>query len=252
MNVVVFGAAGWLGRAILENFAGRHQVRAFDRGPEAWEACREIDGDWDGEIVHGDIADFRTVEQAMEGMDAVVHTAVYGGGSPDDPQVFLVNLKGLWNVLEVAHQRGFKRVVHIGSAQVKHPKGIFFSADVRRPDGGVYAVCKRLQEEMCRQFYEATGLSIIVLRPCGIVDARRGIGKRGDKLQVRGSVENTGWVCRHDLAEACHLALETRAIEFDVLHTVGVPGAEKHCNVARTREVLGLEYRGDLEQYVVE
>ena len=36
MKVAIMGAAGWVGRAVLENFAGRHQVRAFDYSPEAW------------------------------------------------------------------------------------------------------------------------------------------------------------------------------------------------------------------------
>ena len=30
MNIIVFGAAGWLGRAILMNLAGDHTVRAFE------------------------------------------------------------------------------------------------------------------------------------------------------------------------------------------------------------------------------
>ena len=33
MNVTVIGAAGFVGRAVLANFAGRHEVRAFDTGP---------------------------------------------------------------------------------------------------------------------------------------------------------------------------------------------------------------------------
>ena len=38
----------------------------------------------------------------------------------------------------------------------------------RRPDGSMYAIQKRLQEEMCRQFYDAAALPIIVLRPDGM------------------------------------------------------------------------------------
>ena len=30
MKVAITGAAGWVGRAVLENFTERHQVRAFD------------------------------------------------------------------------------------------------------------------------------------------------------------------------------------------------------------------------------
>ena len=37
MNVVVYGAAGWVGRAILENLSGLHDMRAVDGSLEAWE-----------------------------------------------------------------------------------------------------------------------------------------------------------------------------------------------------------------------
>jgi len=118
---------------------------------------------------------------------------------------------------------------------------------VRRPDGSLYAVCKRLQEEMCRQFHEAHGLSIVVLRPDYIVDSRLGIDFAGRTLGS-GSVR-TGAVCRHDFAEACRLALENDKIDFEILHIVGTPEAEKTCNVARARRVLGLTFKGNLEQY---
>ena len=172
MNIVVFGAAGWVGRAVLENLRAHHHVRAVDHNETAWESLGDIDGDWQGdETVHCDIVDYAAVDGAMEGMDAVIHTTVLGGGSygTDDEAPFLVNLKGLWNVLNAARQRGIGRVVHVGSCQVEHPHGVFFDAHVRRPDGSLYAVTKRLQEEMCRQFHDAFGLAVVVLRPCSIV-----------------------------------------------------------------------------------
>ena len=242
MYIAVLGAAGWVGRAVLENLASEHQVRAFDRGAEAWEKG----GPWEGEILHGDIASYAAVEKALDGVDAVVHAAVYAGGyGPEDEDPFRINLKGLWNTLEVARLKGIDRVVHIGSCQVEHPEGVFFTADVRRPDGSLYAVTKRLQEEMCRQFYEAFGLSIVVLRPCSIVDSRLGVGKNGQPL----SGYSTGWVCRHDLAQAVRLSLESTAVDFDIFHTAGPPEAATTCNVERSRQVLGLEYRGDLRRF---
>ena len=137
MKVVIFGAAGWTGRAVLANLQGRHQVRAFDAGPQSWKAWTDIDGSWDGEVVHGDIVDFAAVDAALEGMEAVIHLAVYAAGTPggygvDDQQPFLINLKGLWNVLEAARRRGIGPVVHMGSCQTVHPQGVFFSAEVRR------------------------------------------------------------------------------------------------------------------------
>ena len=242
MNIVVFGGAGWVGRPIVDNLSKNHEVRAFDIGPEAWAS----QGMWTGgEVVHGDIEDYSTVDQALEGMDAIVHVAVYFSSEPgaygmDDQKPFLINLKGLWNVLEAARQRGIKRIVHIGSCQVVHPDGVFFSADVRRPDGSLYAVTKRLQEEMCRQFYDAFGMSIVVLRPCSVIDAPLGIGKDGKKLENWGE----SWVCRHDIAEACRLSVEKEEIEFEVLHVAGAPEADQYCNVKRTRDVLSMTFYG--------
>ena len=255
MKVVVFGAAGFTGRAVLANLAGKHQVRAFERDPQAWNAWLDIDGDWqDGERVYGDIVDFASVDAAMAGMEAVIHLTVYrspvpGGYGVDDQRCFLVNLKGLWNVLESARQRGIARVVHVGSCQTAHARGVFFSADVRRPDGSLYAVHKRLQEEMCRQYYDAYGMRIVVLRPASIVDSRLGIAGHRVRLGTEGHKRQIGWVCRHDLAEACRLAMESATVDFDVLHIVGTPEADATCNSAWARQALGLTYRGNLDLY---
>ncbi len=250
-RIVVFGAAGWVGRAVLASLAERHTVRAVDIGPEAWKAYEDIDGAWEGEVVHGDIADYEHVSAAIQDMDAIVHATILGGGvrgsgyQTNDDRPWLVNLKGMWNVLEVARQQEIRRIVHIGSCQVQHPGGVFFDADVRRPDGSPYAVSKRLQEEMCRQFHAAFGLSIVVLRPCSIVDSHLGITKYRKPLEQQG----VSAVCRHDLAEACRLAIEKEDIGLEVLHTAGLPEADQYCNAARGRQVLGLEYRGDLRRF---
>ena len=252
MKIAVFGAAGWVGRAVLQNLrAHSHHVRAIDHNEAAWEGLRDIDGTWQGdETIHGNIVDYAAVDSALDGVDAVIHTAVLGsagggyGANSNTP--FLVNLKGLWNVLNAARERGIGRIVHVGSCQVEHPDGLFFDAQVRRPDGSLYAVNKRLQEEMCRQFHDAFGTSTVVLRPCTIVDSRLGISKYRKPL---AGGWNTGWVCRHDLAEACRLSAEVEGLGMEVLHTAGSPEADAFCNTARTRQVLGMEFRGDLDQY---
>ena len=256
MKILVCGAAGWTGRAVLEDLQGRHQVRAFERNDQAWEVWEDINGPapTDVEIVHGNIVDFDTVDQAVQGTDAVIHLTVYfpdddADKAARDETPFLVNLKGLWNVLEASRRHGIQRVVHMGSCHATHPHGVFYSADVRRPDGHLYAICKRLQEEMCRQFFEAHRLSVVVLRPDYIVDSRLGIGRFRDALGPDCTHPNDGWVCRHDLATACRLAIEHESLEFEVLHTVGTAGAEETCNVTRTRELLGLVFQGDLNQY---
>ena len=255
MKIAVIGAAGWTGRAVLTALQDRHQVRAFDWGAGAWRAWEDIDGPWRGEdAVYGDIVNYEAVAEAVEGREAVIHTAVYpsnapGGYGTDDEKPFLINLKGLWNVREASRLAGVRRVVHVGSCPTVHADGLFFDTELRRPDGGLYGITKRLQEEMCRQFWDAFQLPIIVLRPDYIVDSRLGIGRYREKLGAGGSRRRNGWVCRHDLAQACRLAAENQEIGFDIFHTVGTAEADQSCNVARSRDILGVVYRGDLDQY---
>ena len=194
MKVAVIGAAGWVGRAVLENFAERHQVRAFDLNPEAWETYRRFDGDWEGEKQYGDISDFSAVDRALEGMDGVVNLSAYFGYEDppeDNVRPFLINVKGMWNVLEVARRRELKRVVQMGSCVVQHPDGLFLSSEVRSKEGDLYGITKRLQEEVCRQYHDAYGLPIIIFRPCSIGDSRLGISRDGNPARG-GIVQRAG------------------------------------------------------------
>ena len=196
----------------------------------------------------------RSSEQVNVNMPDYAAAGLQGGDDSENEQIWLVNLKGLWNVLDAARRTpSVQRVVHLGSCHSQHPDVPFFSADVRRPDGSLYAVTKRLQEEMCRQFYDAHGLRTIVLRPDCIMDCELGIGRFKEALPGPFT-GGDGWVDRHDLAEAVRLAIVSdTAPDFDVLHTVhtsadGMPPPDETCNTVRTREVLGWQPRANAER----
>ena len=65
MRVAVFGAAGWLGRAIIANMKAGHDVVAVDLSPSSWGNWNDIDLNWDGEVIHGDITDYTHVEEVI-------------------------------------------------------------------------------------------------------------------------------------------------------------------------------------------
>src|SRR5207237_5549022 len=99
---------------------------------EAWQEWADVDGNaWAGERRYGDIAEFAAVHAATKGMDGVLHLAAYFGQGEEDALPWLVNLKGLWNVLESARRRGVRHVVHVGSRETVHPNGVFFERDMR-------------------------------------------------------------------------------------------------------------------------
>jgi nucleoside-diphosphate-sugar epimerase len=211
---------------------------------------------------YGDIADYNTVAQAVAGCACVVHTTVatdgadptsgnvlYAGEATGASQdaTWLVNMKGLWNVLEACRAEPLcKQVVHIGSCHDywpgstddPEPKSVFFDSEKRRPDGGLYAVQKRLQEEMCRQFHDAHGLPVLVLRPSYIVDMQLGMGRHREPVTAM----RNGLVCRHDIAKCCRLASE-KQIGYHVLHVVNTAAEQASlCNVGETERLLGFKF----------
>ena len=77
MKVVVFGAAGWTGRAVLASLAGKHEVRAVLRAPESWDKWRDIDGEWDGgEVVYGDLKLYPVIAPPLIIVGSMMMTSV--------------------------------------------------------------------------------------------------------------------------------------------------------------------------------
>ena len=270
MRVLVCGASGFAGSAVVSDLlAHAHAVRAFDVDPVA-EQRRRHASDARVECVSGSLDDYEAVRQAMDGCAAVVNAIKYvpphdsswpgqsHGYTPHDAQPWLVHIQGLWNVLENARALGVGRVVHISSCQTVWPHGGAsvrrFTAETRSQEGDIYGISKRLQEEMCRQFYDAHSLPILVLRADGIVDTIAGTTRRGrlsdeDQRQLAArppeELYGVGAVCRWDLASACRVgATQPRLPPFDVLHVVGQSAAATAaCNVGHTSAVLGLRFR---------
>ncbi len=88
MKVAVFGAAGWAGRAVLKNFSGRHDVRAFEINPEAWDTYSRFDGGaWDGDTVYGDIAQENQLPSLIHPRHARQARAKHPSRQPQKPQV---------------------------------------------------------------------------------------------------------------------------------------------------------------------
>ena len=104
-----------------------------------------------------------------------------------------------------------------------------------------------IPEEMCRQFHDAYGTSIAVLRPCSIIDTRLRSSKYDAKL--KSGSWGSCLVYRHDLAEACRLAIEKDDLGFQVLHMAGAAEADLYCNTREAGDVLDLEFKGDSDQF---
>lgn len=102
MRIVLTGSSGRIGRAIYNALAADHDVIGIDRTPFGPTA------------IVGDIVDGELLERAMEGADAVIHTAALHAPHVDavaEQEFERVNVMGTHLVIAAAQAAGVGRIV---------------------------------------------------------------------------------------------------------------------------------------------
>lgn len=229
MRVLVTGAAGKVGRAVLALLGTEHRVVALDLVAPQQTGV---------EVVLGSVEDWDHVHTVMEGADAVVHLAYAQFRRPPEPaKVFDrrsmdVNVWGTYNVMHAAKEHAVRRVVHVSTLSVYD--GIRWDTGQRiaetcpvRP-GSVYGLTKFLGEQVVRYFAEAHGVSSVVLRLSGVTDP----GETVYPAPMRTSTR--------DVARAVQAALHLPRARYEVFHICGDnPG--RPWDIERARRILGFE-----------
>jgi len=124
MKVLVTGASGFLGSHVAEQLVkAGHQVRALVRKSSNRKFLESLgSGDTRVELAYGAVEDARAVEDAVKGVDAIVHAAgIVKARSADEFRA--INTQGTINLLEAAkkHAPGLKRFVHVSSLEACGP-----------------------------------------------------------------------------------------------------------------------------------
>jgi dihydroflavonol-4-reductase len=115
-KVLVTGGTGFLGSYILEELIKNgYTVRAIRRSSKlpTWISSTILENvEW----VEGDILDIMSLEDAMEGIDAVVHSAaLVSFVKKDKDLLYQLNVEGTANVVNAALEKNIQRLVHISS-----------------------------------------------------------------------------------------------------------------------------------------
>lgn len=114
--VLVTGGTGFLGSYIIKQLVEKgYTVRAIRRGSKIpfWIEKEIIDKvQW----VEGDVLDVIALQDVMEGVSTVIHSAaVVSFDKKDRKQMYQVNVEGTANVVNMALEKGVRRMVHISS-----------------------------------------------------------------------------------------------------------------------------------------
>ena len=171
-SVLVIGGAGFIGSHVvaelLKTDVGRVVIfDNFARGKlshlsESFEDSRcEIYSNG------GDVRDIDILNDAMEGIDGVVHlAAMWLLHCKDFPRTaFHVNIEGTFNVLEACVKNGVKRLVYSSSASV-YGDAVEVPMTEEHPfnNRNFYGSTKIAGEAMCRAFYDRYDLDYVGLR----------------------------------------------------------------------------------------
>ncbi|GIV95892.1 MAG: epimerase [Herpetosiphonaceae bacterium] len=165
---LITGGAGFLGINLVRYLLDRgHEVVSLDIAefdyPDVKDRIKAI---------KGDIRDRKVVDEAMQGVDIVVHCAA---ALPlyKREDIFSTDIFGTHNVLDSAHQHGVERVIHVSTTAVYGIPDHHPLVETDRLDGvGPYGQAKVKAEEVCLE-YRAKGMCIPILRPKSFIGPER-------------------------------------------------------------------------------
>lgn len=114
--ILVTGGTGFLGSYIIKLLVEKgYAVRAIRRSNKIpfWIPSSIFDAvEW----IDGDVLDVVALDEAMEGIDTVIHTAaVVSFVHKDRPNMYQVNVEGTANVVNMMLEKNIRRLVHISS-----------------------------------------------------------------------------------------------------------------------------------------
>lgn len=143
-SILITGGTGFLGAYIIRELVRKgYKVRALRRSsriPHFLPATIFETVEW----VEGDILDVVSLEDAMHGIDTVIHSAAIVSFSPrDKDRMYKVNVEGTANVVNIALESNVTRLVHISS----------IAAIGRKPDGGHVNEEKKWEESNVNTHY---------------------------------------------------------------------------------------------------
>ena len=163
MTILVTGGGGFIGRSIVRALLDRGEpVRVLCRGD--YPLLRE----WGVDLWRGDIRDQEVVAAAVEGCDAVFHTAAHIDLWGPYETFFAVNTLGTRHVIDACHQHRVRRLVYTSTPSVVHSgdavSGVDESAPYPSQFEAHYPATKALAEQ---EALAANGdaLSTVAIRP---------------------------------------------------------------------------------------
>ncbi len=177
IKYLVTGGAGFIGSNIVHSLVkSQAEVRVLDNLSTGDENNLKNIGS-QIEFIEGDICNLSTMNDAMEGIDFVIHQAALPSvpRSIENPNASHENnITGTLNVLLASRDHGVKRVVFAGSSSAYgESPSLPKKEDMLPAPLSPYAVTKLSGEFYCQTFSSVYGLETITLRYFNVFGPRQ-------------------------------------------------------------------------------
>lgn len=229
------GAGGTIGRALRDQFRGVYpHLRLGDVRPQAPAGPGES-------VVQLDVRDPEGLDDAMRGVDCVIHLAGVPG-SASLVETLAVNIDGTCQVFEAARRQGVRRIVYASSNHAVgfHRREVLLDdTSPARPDSH-YGAAKIFGEALGRLYADKYGLSVACLR----IGTFRTPDRPTEPRQLMS------WISHRDLAQLVRRCVDHPDYHFLIAYGVSRNARSRWSNASIA--FLGYEPQDDSEAFAKE
>ena len=168
MKALVTGATGFIGSRVLRRLIEKGaKVRALVRKESNLENIEGLPV----EIVYGDLRNYSSLLNALDGCNFLFHVAAdYRLWVPNPENMYRTNVHGTVNIMKAALEKGIKRIVYTSSVATLglNPDGSPSNEDTPSSLSdmiGHYKRSKFLAEEKVREMVKKYGLPAVIVNP---------------------------------------------------------------------------------------
>ncbi len=237
MKVLITGGKGVLESAVAQVLKEEHQVYLMDNEPF----------ETDFEFIQCDILDMDALQQAVKGMDAIIHLSDLPDDDAADPedreqQELDFATRGTYYLAQAAVSEGVQKFIYKSSLSVfdSCPESwIATEIWLPRPKAEAKSMAKYLGELVCREFSRRNNIVVVCLR----------LGKIVCEEEVRGKPFDPMWVDVRDAAQAFSLALKVGGgrSHFNVFH-ISSDNPDARFPVSKAKNGLAYQPKHDFRE----